>query len=112
MKKGDIVILNPQRLKGRSLDWAIFMAAVYVPTTETSDAMIKRGGSMHLVVSSIGEQIFSCTGRTETMVEFEEFPGEVFWPQYFKIVLAAGEPDVNKLLEESIVKQEDVIALY
>lgn len=88
MKKGDIVKVKPE-----DREWIEYQF------------QYKTGSKfMHdfLTLKSAPTTIVGC-GPDSLFVQFEETGSYIAYEGYFEVVLKAGEPNVNKLMEEPVM---------
>lgn len=94
MKKGDIV-----EIIGKP-DESFLEAAHSMGAWVTVNTMV--GNNMpfptSFTVSEVG--FYDWCGMSRPVLQFEELPGR-YSQRHFKVVLPAGEPDVEQLLKES-----------
>ena len=96
MNKGDIVTLK----EDATLYDALFSLGTEMATLDE----IRRGNIVtptELTVEST-DRIAGCGCAVYYSVRFTEIPKANFNQYYFEVVLQAGEPDVNQLIQESV----------
>lgn len=88
MKKGDIVKVKPE-----DREWIEYQFQYKTGLKLTQE---------FLTLKSDPTTIVGC-GPDSLFIQFEETGSFIAYEGYFEVVLKAGEPNVNKLMEESVM---------